>query len=486
MASLFDYYNKGSGRKAPTGYSFRTSNSGRDVYTPVNDLNRANNYRRNPGSVGGGRSNLDNQRGFSNQGIRSLSNRQPGLFASQMGNPSSRQPGLFGSQPSQPGMTGRDVAASGVVEEEDQFSFTDKNLGSNIVEDATRMASDLTPDVNFRMPGISGLAMGMADSISNNQRDHRYLNSIFGRASPDKTMAYFDKATFDANRNMGTDNVGTMQIGDTSRGSSLGQAMKYFERAGISKQNIDRFMDPNDKFYGSQAYLASQAGGDGAEDFATGMSFIKNAKASANLARDVASQQQADAAARGVSGVSYAEPDMLNEILPGEPGVDLRPYAGMESGIDYEAMGIGADPENDLLYGEPGFGEPGIVPKRKPIPDQDEDFYNYPDEKYRGQYDLGPEYDPVMDISIDEQAYMDSNPTFYNQVGRKKGILPNFGNNLTSQLMYGQLPENMLGVTPMNANQAGQFVLDGYEDVEDSRSIISPRYYDRLFPYSTR
>ena len=70
------------------------------------------------------------------------------------------------------------------------------------------------------------------------------------------------------------------------------------------------------------------------------------------------SQQQADAAARGVSGVSYAEPDMLNEILPGEPGVDLRPYAGMESGIDYEAMGIGADPENDLLYGEPGFGEP--------------------------------------------------------------------------------------------------------------------------------
>ena len=41
MASLFDYYNKGSGRRAPTGYSFRTSNSGKDVYTPVNDLNRA-------------------------------------------------------------------------------------------------------------------------------------------------------------------------------------------------------------------------------------------------------------------------------------------------------------------------------------------------------------------------------------------------------------------------------------------------------------
>jgi hypothetical protein len=293
MASLFDYYNKGSGKKAPTGYSFRTSNSGNDVYTPVSNLNRANNYRRNP-ERGGGRSNLDNQRGFSNQGIGSFSNRQPGLFGSQpsqMGRPSNRQPGLFGSQPSQPGMTGRDAAASGVVEEEDKFSFTDKNLGSNIVEDATRMASDLTPDVNMRLPGLAGLSMGMMDSISNNQRDHRYLNSVFGRASPDKTMAFFDKAGYDMNQNMGTDNVGTMQIGDSSRGSSLGQADKYFRRAGITQQNIDRFMDPNDKFYGNEAYLASQAGGSGAEDFATGMSFIKNAKASANLARDVAEQQ---------------------------------------------------------------------------------------------------------------------------------------------------------------------------------------------------
>ena len=463
MASLFDYYNKGSGRRAPTGYSFRTSNSGKDVYTPVNDLNRANNYRRNPGSVGGGRSNLDNQRGFSNQGIGSFSNRQPGLFGSQMGKPSSRQPGLFGSQPIQPGMTGRDAAASGVVEEEDQFSFTDKNLDSNIVEDATRMASDLTPDVNMRLPGIGGLTMGMMDSISNNQADHRYLNSIFGRASPDKTMAFFDKATFDANRNMGTDNVGTMQIGDTSRGSSLGQAMKYFERAGISKQNIDRFMDPNDKFYGSQAYLASQAGGDGAEDFATGMSFIKNAKASANLARDVAGQQMTERAAAQPSNrqPGLFESETMETITPSDrqPGL-----FGSESSMT------------------PSDRQPGLFEEE--ILTQDEDFYNYPDEKYRGQYDLGPEYDPVMDISIDEQAYMDSDPTFYNQVGRKRGILPNFGNNLTSQLMYGQLPENMLGVTPMNANQAGQFVLDGYEDVEDSRSVISPRYYDRLFPYS--
>ena len=287
MASLFDYVKDRGGRKAPTGYSFRTSNSGNDVYTPVNQNNRSNRLTRNPGSMGGGRSNLDNQRGFSNQGIGSFSNRQPGLFGSRTAMPS-------------PGMTGRDAAASNantpIIEEEDQFSFTDEGLGKNIVNDAKTMASDLIRDPLANAdkkfpPGLMGLFGRMGDSIGNNQQDHRYLNSVFGRASPDKTMAFFDKSTYDANRNMGTDNMSTMSIGDTSRGSSLGQAMKYFERAGITEQNMARFMDPNDKFYGNQAYLASQAGGEGAEDFATGMSFIKNAKASANLARDVAGQQ---------------------------------------------------------------------------------------------------------------------------------------------------------------------------------------------------
>ena len=276
MASLFDYVKDRGGRKAPTGYTFRTSNSGNDTYTPVNQNNRSNRLKRNPGSMGGGRSPLDNQRGFSNQGIGSFSNRQPGLFGSRTAMPSPAAP---------------------IIEEEEQISGkTDEGLLRNIRNDAVGMSTDLIRDplVNAAKkfpPGLMGLFGRMGDSIGNNRQDHKYLNSVFGRASPDKTMAFFDKSTSDANRNMGTDNMSTMSIGDTSRGSSLGQAMKYFERAGITEQNMKRFMDPNDKFYGNQAYLSSQAGGSGAEDFATGMSFIKNAKSSANLARDVAGQQ---------------------------------------------------------------------------------------------------------------------------------------------------------------------------------------------------
>ena len=179
-------------------------------------------------------------------------------------------------------------------------------------------------------------------------------------------------------------------------------------------------MDPNDKFYGSEAYLRSQAGGSGAEDFDIGMSFIKNAKASANLARDMAYAEQADAANRGVSGVSYAEPDMLNEILPGEPGVDLRPYAGMQSGIDYDAMGLAPDPENDLLYGEPGFGAQKIVPNLNKPP-RDDPYNPYRDEDYGA---------PLRDIDMYEGIYESPlTDTLYNEELVSDSVNPRLRNN---------------------------------------------------------
>tara|TARA_R100001230_G_C5681041_1_gene188066 strand:+ start:102 stop:1508 length:1407 start_codon:yes stop_codon:yes gene_type:complete len=285
-------------------------------------------------------------------------------------------------------------------EEEGGIMEVIKEKGSNFVNDAKTMASDLTPNVNFRMPGIGGLAMGMADSISNNMRDHRYLDSIYGKGSPEKNMAFFRKANFDAGNNMGTNDMTTMSIGDTSRGSSMGQAMKYFNKAGISQRNLERFMDPNDKFYGSEAYLRSQAGGSGAEDFDIGMSFIKNAKASANLARDMAYAEQADAANRGVSGVGYESmglaPDPENDLLYGEPGYGEP----MQSGIDYDAMGLAPDPENDLLYGEPGFG--GITPIRR---DKPEPYNPYRDEDYGAPLRNIDPYEGIYESPLADTLY---------------------------------------------------------------------------------
>ena len=379
MASLFDYITaaQSAGQKPSTGYSYRKTSSGKDVYTPVNANNRAQRLNINPGSMGGGRSNLDSQRGFSNQGMGiaglNPSNRQPGLFGSSSVMPSNRQPGLFVGEQSVAPMDEDDKKA---------FAFQSQGLAKNFLEDGTRMLTDvgsaLTPNVS--LPGLAGLFPMLGSSISKNQRDHRYLDSVFGRASPEKNMAFFNKAMVDANTPSMYSDPTTMAMGDTSRGSSLGQAMKYLERAGISKQNMARFMDPNDKFYGSEAYLRSQAGASGAEDFDIGMSFIKNAKATANLARDVDAQRRAMMAADADLGgpltpaggpipssmappsyLPYDDPDMLNDLLPGEPGYGMNPDS------------------------------PDAIPGGDMLPN--EDFYNYPDEQF-----LPAPYSPPIDM----------------------------------------------------------------------------------------
>ena len=89
--------------------------------------------------------------------------------------------------------------------------------------------------------------------------------------------------------------------------------------------------------------------------------------------------------------------EVLQQFAPQEEGPIISPHldpdmditADLTSGIDYNAMGLEPDPENDLLYGEPGNMGNRIIPKPKPRP---EDFYNYPDEDQ-----LAP-YDPWADI----------------------------------------------------------------------------------------
>ena len=126
----------------------------------------------------------------------------------------------------------------------------------------------------------------LAGSIANNQAHHRYLDEIYGE---DKSAALWDQAIrnrYDAPFDPDTENAAIQQFGQTGTGTSLGQAGKYFKQAGLTQNDIDKFTGviPS-KWAGNEAWLRSQAGGEGAEAFKTGMSFIKNAKATANLAR---------------------------------------------------------------------------------------------------------------------------------------------------------------------------------------------------------
>jgi len=387
--------------------------------------------------------------------------------------PSDRQPGLFGTV---------------LPEEEDQFAFQDRNIPLNFAEDASTMVKDTIVDPvrnavgNMEMPGLMGLFGRFGESLGNNRADHRYINSLLGRASPDKNMAFFNQASYDATKNLtpeqiesfkrgelSPDVLGNLPGADINSGSSLGQAVKYFKRAGITDNDLRKFSDPRSKFYGNEAYLSSRAGGEGAEDFATGMSFIKNAKASANLARNLAAQQQADAAARGVSGVSYAEPDLVNDdILYGEPGYGM---GDVTSGISY------TDPDlvnDDILYGEPG----NMGFRGNEILDQDADFYNYPDEQYLGMLnrrDPAAMYEgvypsPITDTMYDDDLSPDAirggftDNRLYNEMPIKVPGLP-----LHARPIY--KPRDTIGITEMG----GGFNALPLLDPEEEEEFIHPR-----------
>ena len=348
------------------------------------------------------------------------SDRQPGIgIANRRAAPSfgyDRAGGAtnIGRYSGAPGGIGAGITAiaPGQDVEEESFSFTDEGLGKNFLQDAGRMAGDLTPDV--RMPGILGLFGDFGKSLGANREHHKYINSRLGRASPDKNMAFFDQATYDATKNLSPtqleafkrgelskDVLGNLPGADINSGSSLGQAVKYFERAGITKNDLQKFSDPNSKWYGNEAYLSAMAGGDGAEDFATGMSFIKNAKASANLARNMAAQEQA----QGRSDMDFGGPLTPaggpisitdNQFAPGYEGnlydreqqiKDLEDQTIEDitadlGGDDYYTEGeLWEDTSNDLygdalyetgemmpdeqysLWGDPGFYDKPVGPR---------------------------------------------------------------------------------------------------------------------------
>ena len=226
------------------------------------------------------------------------------------------------------------------------------------------------------------LMMG-AKSIATNQAQHDYLDEIYGDAKNtafwNQAMGnlYADPSTFDPR----SERPSSLQFGKTDTGTSLGQAGKYLDMAGITNNVMQKFMDPNYKFAGNEAWLRAQAGGDGRsqEHFDTAMSFIKNAKATANLARGT--QAMEDAAYVG----------------PGQTiGAAGGPIPDPDMDITSDLYGMYPGPEDDLLYGEPGTESfrPEIKEKPRrtgisyPEPDMFDTLYGEPTpDPFGGMYE---------------------------------------------------------------------------------------------------
>ena len=447
MASLIDFLS--NQKLEPGGYRFNQGTSTTGPYlSKINDSSQYSNYKNRAvpnyaGSSsamnqrGSGRSNLDAQRGYSTQGIGRLpSNRQP---AFELG---------LGAAPNQyPLMDDDDVRASSIANAVPSGGFTDEGLVKNIANDASTMARDLTPNVNFNFPSLGGGVMNLVNSIAQNQQQHKFINDLLGRASPAKNEAFYGTAL----ANMQTPNVmsdaTTMALGDTSKGTSLGQATKYFKMAGLTDNQIEDFFDSSNKRFMNENYLRSMS--EDKDMFDTGVSFIKNAKATANLARNLEAAQN----------------QMMMEDAVGS---DRQPA--------FE-LGLGQAPDQypleDII---PSDRQPAFDLGLGGAPDQ------YP------LNPLGPEYDPVMDIMPNEQEYIDINPEFYRVTGSQDSgpFAGLFGNNLTSQLVYGNFDDDNLppGVEPfVDANDAASFITEQLNE-GNPNSVRSRNFYNRFIPTS--
>ena len=444
MASLIDFLS--NQKLEPGGYRFNKGTSSTGPYlSKINDSSQYSSYRDRAvpnyagsssamNQTGSGRSYLDADRGYSTQGIGRLpSNRQP---AFELG---------LGAAPDQYSMMDEDdIRASSIANAVPSSGFTDEGLVRNIANDATTMARDLTPNVNFNFPSLGGGVMNLVNSVANNQRQHKFINDLLGRASPAKNEAFYGTALANMQTPNAMSDATTMALGDTSKGTSLGQATKYFKMAGLTDNQIKDFFDANnDKGrFMNENYLRSMS--EDKDMFDTGVSFIKNAKATANLARNLEAAQ--------------------NQMM-------------ME-----DAVGSDRQPAFELGLGQAPDQYP-IVPS-----DRQEAFElglgGAPD-----QYELnplGPEYDPVMDIMPNEQEYIDINPEFYRVTSRQSNspLAGLFGNNLTSQLVYGNFDDDNLppGVEPfVDANDAASFITEQLNE-GNPKSIRSQRFYDSLIP----
>ena len=333
------------------------------------------------------------------------------------------------------------------------------------------MAKDLTPNVNFNLPGLGGGVMNLVNSIAQNQQQHKFINDLLGRASPAKNEAFYGTALANMQTPNAMSDATTMALGDTSKGTSLGQATKYFKMAGLTNNQIEDFFNANnDKGrFMNENYLRSMS--EDKDMFDTGVSFIKNAKATANLARNLEAAQN----------------QMMMEDSVGsdrQPAFEL----GLGQAPDqYPIQASNRQPAFDLGLG----GAPDQYPLEDIVPSDRQPAFDLGLGGAPDQYPLnplGPEYDAVMDIMPNEQEYIDINPEFYQVTGRQNSgpFAGLFGNNLTNQMVYGNFDDDNLpaGVEPfVDANDAASFITEQLNE-GNPNSVRSRNFYNRFIPTS--
>ena len=220
---------------------------------------------------------------------------------------------------------------------------TDFNVGNQWVNRAGdavgKMASGIANTGRNISQGFMHPFQMMAGSIANNQAQHDYLDEVYGDKKgsalwKQATDQFYDRGMYapgslePATTGYGASFGDIDDRGGTRGGVSFGQSKKYLNRAGVTDQALEKFIKENK----SDAWLRAQADSDKIDLFDTGLSFIKNAKATANLARATQAAQMENQmyGGRDLGGPSFDDSATRVRSYP----EDI--YADFRSGIEQE------------------------------------------------------------------------------------------------------------------------------------------------------
>jgi hypothetical protein len=266
----------------------------------------------------------------------------------------------------------------------------------------------------------------------------------------------------------------------------MGQAGKYFTMAGLTQNDLGKFLgsEPS-KWAGNEAWLRAQAGGDerSQENFDTAMSFIKNAKATANLARSTQAMEDAyegPGQTIGAAGGPIPDMDITSDIVPKPKPRYVNP--GQTPG----PAGMGLKPNMDMDYGPLTAAGSGMISgynRPEPGPFEYLPFYSSPFD-----FNFTPE-DYDYGLYPPDQAYPGGGPTTYGGPNPLEERLGG-GNTVGSPTMGGNLASiDALGNRGYDVNDQGTIIpnitveFTGDDEEENTGGAINPLWNQPGYKY---
>tara|TARA_R110002051_G_scaffold192358_1_gene260875 strand:- start:1327 stop:2550 length:1224 start_codon:yes stop_codon:yes gene_type:complete len=314
-------------------------------------------------------------------------------------------------------------------------------MNSSVMQDLKDSPKNAWGDLKNMFGSFKPPSFMLADSIVQNQAQHQDLDQYFEADDDDwrntKNARFFEKQGFEQGLDWKTLSNRNNPDRDISGLSQQGkQAMNKFNLAGITNQVMAKFMDPEYKFGGNEAWLRSQSEDKG--KFDEGMSLIKNARDTSELHDSI-----------------FGTPDMAGETLEGYEGnlydrekqiKDLEDQTFYSGPRPKEKPPIPTIPSETYFGGNERFEEQLAAEQPLPWEDQRQKM-QFRKQKTRGG--RGPEWEtvPVGNTYPYGEDFQDSLEEFWDINPQGQGVLNHLADPMYQAAIRDQEEEEENAIT---------------------------------------